>query len=97
MTMRVEHYKKLQSKGYKALWANMCGYHKKNFLSWMWVMLYSFLPRNAAQTQGASEQHSLMTTKYSVIRNNKQVHNNNNIDNKIISFRSLRFTFIAHN
>ena len=31
-----------------ALWATMCGYHKKNFLSRIWVILYSFLPRNAA-------------------------------------------------
>ena len=36
----------------------------------------------------------LMTTKYSVISNNKQGHNNNNnnINKKIISFRSLRLT-----
>ena len=52
----------------------------------------------------ASEQHSLMTTKYSVISNSKQGHNNNNnnnnnndnnnINKKIIS---LRLTFIDHN
>ena len=34
----------------------------------------------------------VITTKYSVIR-----HNNNNIKNKIISFRSLKLTFIDHN
>ena len=53
----------------------------------------------------ASEQYSLMATKYSVISNLKQGHNNNNdnnnnnnnINNKIISFRSLRLTFIDHN
>ena len=67
-------------------------------------------PHPTTQTQQqplwASEQHSLMTTKYSVINNNKQDHHhhhhnnnndNNNINNKIISFRSLRLTFIDHN
>ena len=51
----------------------------------------------------------MMTTKYNVISNNKQGRNNNNNinndnnnnninnDNKIISFRSLRLTFIGHN
>ena len=51
---------------------------------------------NSTWASGASELHSLMTTKYSVISNNKQGHNNNNINNKIISFRSLRLTFIDH-
>ena len=45
----------------------------------------------------ASEQHSLMTTKYSVISNNKQGHNNYNNNNIIISFRSLRLTCIDRN
>ena len=44
----------------------------------------------------APEQHSLLTTKYSGISNNKQGYNNNN-NNKIISFRSLRLTFIESN
>ena len=33
--------------GTNALWSTMCGYHKKNFSSRIWAILYSFLPRNA--------------------------------------------------
>ena len=55
-------------------------------------------------------QNNMMTTKYSVISDKKQGHNNNNsnnnnnnnnnnnsINNKIISFRNLRLTFIDDN
>ena len=70
-------------------------------------------PTHPTETQQqplwASEQHSLLTTKYSMISNNKQDHNNNinnnniynnnnnNINNKIINFRNLRLSFIDHN
>ena len=61
--------------------------------------------RNSTKASASLITHSLMTTIYSVISNNKQGHNNNNninnnrnnnnnINNKIISFRSLRLTFI---
>ena len=59
-------------------------------------------PNHPTETQQqafwASEQHSSITAKYSVISNNKQGHNkNNNIKYKIISFRNFRLTFIDHN
>ena len=51
---------------------------------------------NSTWAPWASEQHSLMTTKYRLINNNKH-DNNNKINNKIISFRSLRLISIDHN
>ena len=38
-----------------ALWANNWGYHKKNFLSQIWAIIYSFLPQNTRQINGASD------------------------------------------
>ena len=70
-----------------------------------WTQKWLCHPHPPTETQQqpmwASEQHSLLTTKSNVISNNKQGRKNNkhfnNINNKIIRFKSLRLTFINHN